>query len=773
MKQLQVSGVYPHLAVTHQELNGPGNECGIGAVAAYGDKLYWISYPASAERGGMGRLYCMDHSGECVECPESTGGTHANRMIHQPSGALMIGANVVYPNGEIRAFDVQKCIGRLTGCGVHPKAEEGWAYIASMEDGLYEVNVHTMEVRAVRKDVIDRLRIPGLRPKEHRAPTMLQGDHGKGFYTAQGTAFYSNNGHSGGLLECSLQKDLQDSSCWKLIEHTNFTEITGPGGIFGPAGDDDPVWTLGWDKRSVLLCVREKSGEWTRYRLPKASYTQDADHGWYTEWPRIRKVCGKYLLCMHGMLYEFPETFRKGCAGGIRPITRHLKMIADYEEWEKGIVFACDDASAFDNPTLGQCQSNLWFSSMEELESLSAPSAWGGWYVYEPIFEDVTSDPLFVGGFDQKVLYLDSKYEVCGFEVEMDCDGSGHWEKIATTMVGHDNPAWLPLPKKAQWVRITSDRDVSVCTAYVYMSMAHDTAEKPELKAGLLHSSKTESASAGRLAALPGADLKLGYLCSEGYYETDETLKWKRMETVPAHMQDTVSESEPSWVEPRLRFTGHSVLAITPEGKRYQLPYLPGHQDDRMFVREVVTERSMICAAGSIFELPRPESGGIERAKPVTAHGCAIEDFLSWRGMLVMSGVNLSAEGEHIFRTEDGRAAVWCGVVDDLWSLGAPHGEGGPLCDTAILAGEGSDPFLLAGYRHKKIRLSHDSTEPVLFTLDTDFAGNGDFVSNRTFLAAPGETIEAEFEDTFVPHWVRLRVNRDCKATALFTLWCN
>ena len=71
-----------------------------------------------------------------------------------------------------------------------------------------------------------------------------------------------------------------------------------------------PLWAIGWDARSVLLNVRD-GGRWTRFRLPKASHTQDADHGWYTEWPRIREVGGgHFLMNMHDMFYDLPKTFR-------------------------------------------------------------------------------------------------------------------------------------------------------------------------------------------------------------------------------------------------------------------------------------------------------------------------------------------------------------------------------------------------------------------------------------------------------------------------------
>ena len=138
--------------------------------------------------------------------------------------------------------------------------------------------------------------------------------------------------------------------------------------------------------------------------------------------------------------------------------------------------------------------------------------------------------------------------------------------------------------------------------------------------------------------------------------------------------------------------------------------------------------------------------------------------------MLVLSGVDRASHGERIFHTGDGKAAVWCGVVDDLWSLGAPRGEGGPLCGTGVLAGEASDPFLLAGYRRKTLTLRHDQAAPVFFTMEVDMAANGDFVAAKSFEVPVGEGLTIQLEDSFVAHWVRFKTNTSCSATALFTL---
>jgi hypothetical protein len=46
----------------------------------------------------------------------------------------------------------------------------------------------------------------------------------------------------------------------------------------------------------------------------------------------------------------------------------------------------------------------------------------------------------------------------------------------------------------------------------------------------------------------------------------------------------------------------------------------------------------------------------------------------------IESGVNSSP---HIIRSDDGKAAVWAGTIDDLWKLGKPSGTGGPWLKTA------------------------------------------------------------------------------------------
>ena len=95
--------------------------------------------------------------------------------------------------------------------------------------------------------------------------------------------------------------------------------------------------------------------------------------------------------------------------------------------------------------------------------------------------------------------------------------------------------------------------------------------------------------------------------------------------------------------------------------------------------------------------MPAENADGFAKIRPVASHNFRIHDYASYRGMLVMTGIDPDAgAGEHIVRSDDGQAAVWLGVADDLWELGKPVGHGGPWKNTAVTADAPSDPYLLA-----------------------------------------------------------------------------
>ncbi|HOW65404.1 MAG TPA: hypothetical protein P5186_22130 [Candidatus Paceibacterota bacterium] len=67
-----------------------------------------------------------------------------------------------------------------------------------------------------------------------------------------------------------------------------------------------------------------------------------------------------------------------------------------------------------------------------------------------------------------------------------------------------------------------------------------------------------------------------------------------------------------------------------------------------------------------------------------------------------------STNAEHLFRSGDGKAALWFGNVDDLRRMGAPTGVGGPWKYSPVVANTPSDPYLMLGYERKVLELSHD-----------------------------------------------------------------
>lgn len=139
--------------------------------------------------------------------------------------------------------------------------------------------------------------------------------------------------------------------------------------------------------------------------------------------------------------------------------------------------------------------------------------------------------------------------------------------------------------------------------------------------------------------------------------------------------------------------------------------------------------------------------------------------------MLIMTGLSekLPDSNEQIVRSEDGKAAVWAGVIDDLWKLGKPVGEGGPWKDSDIKAGQPSDPYLIGFFDKRSMKLSHESDKAVTFRLEVEPVGHGPWMKYREVTVKPEETFEYGFPDNFQSRWIRFVADTDCRATAWLT----
>jgi hypothetical protein len=187
--------------------------------------------------------------------------------------------------------------------------------------------------------------------------------------------------------------------------------------------------------------------------------------------------------------------------------------------------------------------------------------------------------------------------------------------------------------------------------------------------------------------------------------------------------------------------------------------------------REVCTERDLLQAHGTFYELPALNAGGAIRLRPVATSDLAVHDYCSYRGLLVLSGIapGAGATNRHVLRSEDGAAAVWVGAADDLWKLGKPRGHGGPWAKSAATADLPSDPYLMTGYDRKTLSLENHSDDTVRVTIELDAAGDGRFAPWRTFSLQAGERLHERLPDGLNAYWLRATSNRDAELTCQLT----
>lgn len=782
----EFSGVYPALAFFND-----GNECGIGAVVPWQDRLWVVTYPPHAPNGSDDKLYEIDENLNVTVRPESAGGTHANRMIHRESGQLFIGPYAVDRDRNVRVIPPASMPGRLTGTARHLLHPEELVYFASMEEGFYEVDVHTLTVREIHPDANS---LPD------RGGTLLPGYHGKGLHSGQGVLVYANNGENS--PEAMRRPDIEsgclaewDGRGWRVVRRNQFTEVTGPGGIYGGGNPaTDPLWSVGWDHRSLLLMLRDaKTAEWRAFRLPKASHSYDGAHGWNTEWPRIRDIGeADLLMTMHGMFWRFPAGFGVDVTAGIAPRSTYLKVVGDFCRWGDRIVLGCDDSarSEFMNKRRakgeiaapGRSHSNLRFIAPEKLDGFGPPAGWGAVWMRDRVSAGDSSDPFLFSGFARRGVHLAQE---CGqaarFVFEVDRLGDGQWTVLDSVEVPANGHLWRAFApgETGAWVRIRSEQDCPAATASFHYSShdPRDTAADPLFDG--LAPADSASHTGGLLRAGEGEGTRLqfaattmadGQPTAAGYYEMGADMRLVPVDAPGARQQLCEKVAVPAGV---LEVDAASVLCLDDAGNRFRLPKgnaafdRPGMPGGERVAREVCTERDLFNAHGTFYELPAENAGGLRRIRPVATHNRRITDYCSWRGLLVLAGIaaDAPAENTHIIRSEDGQSALWVGEIDDLWKLGKPAGHGGPWKDSPVAAGAPSDPYLMNGYDRKSLELSHDAKDTVRFTMEIDITGDG-WVACAVFDVAPGECFRHEFPEGFGAYWARFTADRPCKATA-------
>ena len=815
-------GRYPHLAVSNAQ-----GECGIGAVVPWAGKLWFITYGPHLPLGSDDGLYEVDDSLALTRRPESVGGTPAARLVHRETETLALGPYLIDKTGGVHAIPPAEMEGRLTAHARSLSEPDRTILVYDMEGLLYELDLES-------------------RKAKRRFARAVPGWHGKGGYSGQGVLVVANNGeHASGTVEKFKPFDYAvpntranqneagalaewDGTTWKLIRRRQFTDVTGPGGILGPPSPDAPLWAIGWDEKSVLLMVRSAADAtagrdpWHTFRLPITCASYTGDHGWHTEWPRIREVVpaagdrpARFILTMHGGWYELPAGFSAENPTGLRPICSHLKITGDVAPWQVAgremIVFGCDDTakSGFKtelqntrNDLNGRSNSNLWFTTWEGLRGLGEPAGTAYAWRREDVKAKAPSDPLLLAGYATRVVHLaHDGDEAASFTLAA---GSGDtWHDLAKVSVPPGGSAFeiLPTDVAGDWVRVTVDRDLPRATAVFRFGHRGGQVADAGLFAALADATSYEPWTAAVVRSGAGESLPLDVLAAPVAGGVAEESRPWRIELAGGriappeplgddHEAAKLLRDKARPASPTVEFDAASV--ILREGKQvfrlpkpldpavaavYEQPFATGWPRG---LREVATERALLNAAGTFYVLPRTTSGGAAKIQPVCSHGKKITDFCSWRGLLVLGGVRTAARGDARVIGDAGSTAaagsvtdasptVWVGDIDELWKLPRPTGRGGPWHETAVAAGVASEPYLMAGYDRKRLEISHTGREPIGVTVEVDPAGDGAWLTYATLTVPPGETVRHEFPAGYSAHWVRLTVDRPGTATATFT----
>ena len=570
-----VDGIYPHLAMQNNE-----GECGTGAVVPWAGSLWAVTYGPHCPTGSTDKLYQITPDLRRVVRSESVGGTPANRLVHRETNQLLIGPYVIDAKGTVRVVPPAKMPGRLTGAARHLVDPARLVYVATMDGGLYELDMNTLAVKTLLRDFnwVDgkiwgggKIGAPPLADWGSARDNVLPGSHTKGMCTGFGRIQLANNGEyhpeaktnpwipSGVLGDCG-----PDGSDQRVIRRCQFTDITTKDGIFGNGHPGtNPVWSLGWDAKSVILAVTTNGTAWTYYRLPKASHCYDGAHGWNTEWPRIREAGlgnGDLLATMHGTFWRFPKDFSPAKPDGIRPISTYLKVIGDFCYWKDApgggrIVFGCDDhaRSRFlgtrklkaGQPPNVRSTSNLWFVRPEDLKTFGPPSGEGWVWLREDVRKGDVSDPF---------LWAD-EYAVKVFSFK---DGDG-------------KNVEYELLHEGDWVRVKALADAKGVSAHFAYGPGLST------------------------LVLPSLDAKRPYV-------------------------DVTDDN----------------------GRTWRFPNVNG--DANVVCREVATERDLLYVGGVFYELPAENAGGFSALRPIALADEPVRTLTVDRGLIVVNGRRMAPD---------------------------------------------------------------------------------------------------------------------------------
>ncbi len=458
---VDINGVFPNLTVI-----GPSDknrsESGIGALIPWADKLWMVGYVAHIKGSGIG-LYEISDDMTMIKFPGSITGTFANRMIHNPSEQAIIGPYFIDKTGRVRVCE-ELAGYRLAATMEHLSDPENKVYFLTMEGLFFECDVHTLKTQLLF-NLVDELNIPSTAYV-----------HFKDGYTGDGRVVVANNSYDerdylNGTGPGRLAEWDGKSDHWKILAKTAFVGIGGKNSMDfqGKSIFGNPIFATGWDRKSVILkCYNDRSNAWQTYRLPKGSHS--FDHGWNTEWMRIREAqTERFIMDVFGLFYELPMMTYGGNVWGIKPIAYHLRIVPDFCFWRGMFVMAGDQT----DHGVGQPQSGLLFQNIDDLWHYGKPAGSGAVWLNDTVKSGQCSDPFLMNGFDKKMLHLrNDDTKNITVTIQVDFLGDGEWTDFRQfDLTGGEYSSYIfPDGYSAQWVRLkmSTSHDAIVTAMFYY-----------------------------------------------------------------------------------------------------------------------------------------------------------------------------------------------------------------------------------------------------------------------------------------------------------------
>ena len=361
----------------------------------------------------------------------------------------------------------------------------------------------------------------------------------------------------------------------------------------------------------------------------------------------------------------------------------------------------------------------------------------------------------------------------------MDKAGNNKWSTLKSVTLPAKSAQMLTfLPTETgEWIRVNSSRETNADASFVYSNTEKrkpvsdaifnglSTINSKESMGGLLYSLGKDKRSLGILSS----QTTNGNTVENGYYEMDGNMKItlkkdsatasfiKKRLAIPTKVM-TVEEG--------------SYLIVDELKRRWRLPL--GNEAFKDFLdkaemricREVATERSLFSVGGTFYELPAENADGYAKIRPIATHNFKINDYVSYRGLIVMTGLSINPEkNEHIFQSDDKKCSVWAGAIDDLWKLGKPVGHGGPWINTKVEANTPSDAYLFSTYDSKTLTLSHTSSESVTFKIEFDPTGDNSWITYKSVQVKSKEKLIIQLPKNVQARWIRFQTDKATTAT--------